>query len=69
VVWGLADYFIDELIGIYRSREEAERALAAILADEPQWEGMIEVVRIPSGHCGWAAAGSLVRQPRCRISY
>ena len=46
MLWGLADYFVDEVIETYRSRELAERALAEILNDEPEWEGMMEVVRV-----------------------
>jgi hypothetical protein len=65
-VWGLTDRFVDEVIQVYRSREDAERALAAVLADEPEWEGMLEVVRIRSGHCEWVTPGGPIRQPRCR---
>lgn len=46
LVWGLADYFVDELIDVYQSREEAERALRAVLSDEPDWRGMLEVVPV-----------------------
>jgi hypothetical protein len=44
VLWGLADDFVDEVINVYRSREDAERALEAILDDEPEWEGKFRVV-------------------------
>ena len=67
MLWGLADYFVDEVIETYCSREQAERALDNVLNDEPEWEGMIEVVavQLPSvGH--WAPKGRPVWQPRCR---
>jgi hypothetical protein len=35
MLWALADRFVDEVIELYRSREQAERALRAVLADEP----------------------------------
>jgi len=44
VLWALADDFVDEVISVYRSREEAERALRAVLDDEPEWEGKFRVV-------------------------
>jgi hypothetical protein len=46
MLWGLVDYFVDEVIQVYRSREQAERALQVVLTDEPEWEGMMEVVQI-----------------------
>ena len=67
MLWGLADYFVDEVIETYRSRELAERALAEILNDEPEWEGMMEVVRVVRPHTRhWAPRGRPVRKPRCR---
>ena len=67
MLWGLADYFVDEVIETYRSREQAERALAEILNDEPEWEGMMEVVRVsPPRTPHWAPKGLPVRKPRCR---
>ena len=67
MLWGLADHFVDEVIELYRSREQAERALDNVLNDEPEWEGMIEVVPVPlwSGR-RWAPKGRPVRKPRCR---
>lgn len=44
--WGLADRFVDELIEVYDSRDEADRALRNVLADEPEWTGMMEVVPV-----------------------
>jgi hypothetical protein len=45
--WALADRFVDEVIELYGSREQAERALEAVLQDEPDWEGMMEVIPMP----------------------
>jgi hypothetical protein len=70
MLWGLADNFVDEVIELYRSREQAERALRAVLADEPDWVGMMEVVPIPlplDGH--WRPKGKPVPRPRCRRGY
>jgi hypothetical protein len=70
MLWGLADNFVDEVIQVYRSREQAERALRAVLADEPEWEGMMEIVPIPlTAHRDWAPRGRAVRRPRCRRFY
>jgi hypothetical protein len=46
MMWGLADLFVSEIIELYRFRAEAERALENVLADEPDWEGMISVVPV-----------------------
>ena len=68
MMWGLSDRFVDEVIQVYRSRERAEIALAAVLADEPEWEGMIEIVPIPQ-QCDrdWLPRGGPARRPRCRV--
>jgi hypothetical protein len=67
MLWGLADHFVDEVIETYRSREQAERALDNVLNDEPEWEGMIEVVPVPLPSARrWAPTGRPVWQPRCR---
>ena len=67
MLWGLADYFVDEVIETYCSREQAERALDNVLNDEPEWEGMIEVVPVPPPSARhWAPKGRPVRRPRCR---
>jgi hypothetical protein len=66
MLWGLADRFVDEVIELYGSREQAERALAAVLSDEPEWEGMIEVVPMPVRQ-HWTPKMPIVRYvPRCR---
>jgi len=65
MLWALADRFVDEVIELYRSREQAERALRAVLADEPDWTGMMEVVPVPLGDSHWRPKGKPVRRPRC----
>ncbi len=63
MLWVLADRFVDEVIETYRSREQAERALRAVLSDEPEWEGMIEVIPIPlPAHRDWQPKGRRVRK-------
>ena len=67
MLWGLTDRFVDEVIEFYASREQAERALQAVLIDEPGWEGMIEIVPLPLPILpDWAPKGRRVRLPRCR---
>jgi hypothetical protein len=66
MVWGLADRFVDEVIEIYLTREHAERALRAVLDDEPEWEGMIEVVPIGPGCREWEPRGKRMRGPCSR---
>ena len=66
MLWGLADRFVDEVIEYYASREQAERALEAVLGDEPEWEGMLEVVRVPMPvRRHWAPKGRRIHRP-CR---
>jgi hypothetical protein len=45
-MWGLADYFVDEVIEVYRFKEHAEHALEQVLEDEPDWKGMLAVVPV-----------------------
>jgi len=47
MVWGLTDRFVNEVIAFYPSRTEAVRALKKVIRDEPEWEGMLEVVTVP----------------------
>jgi hypothetical protein len=66
MLWALADRFVDEVIALYGSREQAESALRAVLAEEPDWTGMMEIVPIPVCEPHWRPKGKLVRRPRCR---
>lgn len=65
MLWGLSDRFVDEVVAVYRSRELAERALHKMLRDEPDWEGMIEVVPVAVTPSHWRPRGRRVRVPRC----
>jgi hypothetical protein len=66
MLWGLADRFVDEVIEFYPSREQAQRALDNVLKDEPEWEGMLEVVPVPRPQTRhWEPKGRRVRAPRC----
>jgi len=69
MLWALADRFVDEVIELYRSREQAERALHNVLRDEPEWEGMMEVVPVLRGSSHWSPKGRPVRAPRCRRAF
>jgi len=66
MLWALADRYVDEVIELYRSREQAERALRAVLADEPGWTGMMEVVPFPLSDPHWQPKGAPGRRPRCQ---
>ena len=54
------------MIELYRSREQAERALRAVLADEPDWTGMMEIVPVSLDDPHWRPRGKPVRRPRCQ---
>ena len=45
-VYGIADSLVDEIVDFFSTREEAERTLEQILADEPSWQGSLEVVSV-----------------------
>jgi len=47
MVWGLSDRFVNEVIAFYPSKTQAARALQKVIHDEPEWEGMLEVVLVP----------------------
>jgi hypothetical protein len=46
LLYGLHDRQIERVVEWYTSREAAERELAVILADEPEWVELLEVVRV-----------------------
>jgi hypothetical protein len=48
----LAGSELGEVIEFYLSREEAEKALREVLADEPEWEGELGVVAVELGETG-----------------
>lgn len=65
MLWGLSDRFVDEVIAVYRTRDEAVGAMKAMLADEPKWEGMIEVVPVAERRRCLPPPCRRVRRPRC----
>jgi len=65
MLWGLADYFVDQVIAVYATREQAVRALKVMLDNEPDWEGMLEVVPVPDRRRCLPRCRT-VRTPACR---
>lgn len=49
--YGLVDVEDEEAIELYARQDEAERALAEILGDEPEWEGrfVVRLVELVTG--------------------
>jgi hypothetical protein len=45
----LTDTDLGEVVEIFASREEAEKAPRDVLADEPEWKGIIGVAEIDLG--------------------
>jgi hypothetical protein len=64
MLWGLADYFVEQVIAVYPTRDQAVRALKLMLRDEPEWEGMIEVVPVQERRRCLPRCRS-IRRPRC----
>ena len=66
MLWGVKDRYVGEVIAVYGSRGEADGALRKMLRDEPEWEGMMEIVPVPLAASHWQPKGRPVRAPRCR---
>jgi hypothetical protein len=49
VVWAVVSSEIEQVIEFFRSRHEAERVLAEVLLDEPEWVEAFRVERIELG--------------------
>jgi hypothetical protein len=49
VVWGVVSSEIERVIEFFSSRHEAERMLAEIVHDEPQWTEAFRIERIELG--------------------
>jgi len=64
MLWGLADYYVDQVIAVYPTREQAMRALKVMLTNEPDWEGMLDVVPVPDRRRCLPKCRR-VRAPRC----
>lgn len=44
--YGLVDLSVLEAIELYATREQAECALAEVLADEPEWQSILRVEEV-----------------------
>jgi hypothetical protein len=64
MLWGVSDRYVGEVIAVYRTRDEAVRALKQMLADEPEWEGMLEVVGVAERRRCLPRCRR-IRRPRC----
>ena len=49
VVWGVVSSEIEQVIEFFRTRREAERMLAEVVRDEPNWQGQFRIERIELG--------------------
>lgn len=67
MLWGVSDAYVDEVIAVFRTHEEAVRALRQMLKDEPEWEGMLEVVAVAERRRCLPRCRR-VRRPRCMRS-
>ena len=48
-MYGLVDYSIAEVVDWHLTEEEADVALVAVLADEPDWESVVGIVAFEVG--------------------
>jgi hypothetical protein len=46
VVWGVVSSEIEQVIEFFRTRREAERMLAEVVRDEPNWQELFYIERI-----------------------
>jgi hypothetical protein len=49
VVWGVISSEIEQVIEFFESRHEAERMLAEVIRDEPDWLEQFRIERIELG--------------------
>jgi hypothetical protein len=52
-VFGLVDLSLVEAIELYMRREDAERTLAELLQDEPEWRSLFRIEEIDLGDLSW----------------
>ena len=52
-VFALVDVSLSEAIELYVRREDAERTLAELLHDEPEWESLFRIEEIELGEPSW----------------
>ena len=45
VVWGVVSSEIEQVIEFFRTRREAERMLAEVVRDEPNWQDLFYIER------------------------
>jgi hypothetical protein len=64
MLWGVRDCYVDEVVAVYATRDEAVRALATMLRDEPEWNGMLDVVAVAERRRCLPRCRR-VRRPRC----
>jgi len=43
IFWGLVETELQEAIDLFVLRSDAEAALASVLADEPDWNGLVRM--------------------------
>ena len=51
--FGLVDLSLVEAIELYVRREDAERTLAELLHDEPEWRSLFRIEEIELGELSW----------------
>jgi hypothetical protein len=51
--FGLVDLCLVEAIELYVQREDAERTLAELLRDEPDWRWLFQIEEIELGELNW----------------
>jgi hypothetical protein len=49
VLWGVVSSEIEQVIEFFRTRREAERMLAEVVRDEPDWVNAFRIERIELG--------------------
>jgi hypothetical protein len=64
MLWGVSDRYVGEVIAVFPTHDEAARALRAMLTDEPEWEGMLEVVAVAERRRCLPRCRR-IRRPRC----
>lgn len=45
-VWALRSSFVDDVLEVFPSREQAEETLRRVVEDEPVWNGRLSVVQL-----------------------
>jgi len=64
MLWGVSDRYVGEVIAVFPTHDEAARALRAMLTDEPEWEGMLEIVAVAERRRCLPRCRR-IRRPRC----